>query len=142
MSEGALMKLVEHLQNMAEMQQDDPPGDEMPNEEPMAQSEQVEPAVNEVSPCEQFAEFGGAEAALAKLREVHANEADRKKNLIESLVANEACLLSEAQLSEMTIPTLEAVRNSFVPPDYSGQSGGSPVVNVRSDQPYTMSPLF
>lgn len=153
LSESALHKLVKFLDDNPAAEQDEVDeeieeiieGDEEELEDMEKRDDEEDkkhpPSINVQAPCDQFAEFGGPEAALAKLKEIGVNEEKSKETLIAELVANEKCLLSEEQLSGMTIPTLEAVRNSFTPADYSGQEGGAPVV-ANSDQTYTMPSMF
>ena len=151
MSDDALRKLAKFLDDNPAAEQDDVEDeiedilDEEDEIEDMAEDEDEEdekppPSTNVQAPCDQFADFGGPEKALETLKAHQVNETKRKTELITALVANELCLLSSEQLSEMTMPTLEAVRKSFAPADYSGQDGGVPAVN--SGEPYKQPSLF
>lgn len=151
MSDDALRKLAKFLDDNPAAEQDDVEDeiedilDEEDVIEDMAEDEDEEdekppPSTNVQAPCDQFADFGGPEKALETLKAHQVNETKQKTELITALVANELCLLSSEQLSEMTMPTLKAVQKSFTPADFSGQSGGIPAVN--SGEPYKQPSLF
>ncbi len=90
---------------------------------------------------DQFADFGGTEAALLQLAELKTNADKRKKELVNALITNDACVLSERQLSDMDIATLDAVQASLIKPDYTGQGGGGEVV-ANANKIYEQPSMF
>jgi len=117
--------------------------------EPVAQPPKEElPAANE-APCipDEVKQFmtalkglGGADAVIGRLAGLQANEDTRKAELVAELAANERNALDEADLSAMSVGTLEKLAQSFRPADYSGQIG--PVYNAKNLTPMTMPDIF
>lgn len=159
LSESALSKLVKFLDdNPAAEQEDveeeiedildeeeeveDMAGEEHDDDDDKKKKREHPLAFNAQAPCDQFAEFGGPEKALETLKAHQDGEVKRKTELVAALVANEACLLSSEQMTEMSIPTLEAMQKSFTPADYSGQGGGVSMQVNKSVEPYSQPSMF
>jgi hypothetical protein len=84
---------------------------------------------------------GGAENVLALLDELQANKADVHGKLVTALVANEQCSLTKEQLETMDTITLQALKRSFIPADYSGQGAALQPATNR-EQVYDLPSMY
>lgn len=72
-----------------------------------------------------MADKGAAPAASMKPEDVEAMVANiaRRREVVQKLVANEACPYTEAEMKTMNVDHLEKLEKAVRPADYSGQGG-------------------
>jgi len=91
------------------------------------QGEDEKQAANVELPAEvaELAQFikdaGGADTLKASLAELAQNAQQERAELVELLVANDACVVPQETLEQLPVTTLRALKASFIKPDYSGQ---------------------
>jgi len=116
------------LKALAALIEEPEPGPVEPEEEPAVNEPEEEEFVSRADYDQMLADMAARIDALAD--EVHQDEQQRHNALVQSLVANDRCAVSEDKLAAMDIETLEALEQSLVPADYTG-AGGGPQDNGR-----------
>lgn len=84
---------------------------------------------------------GGLNEVFSLLDGLQHTKDTHKGTLVQALVANATCALSEDQLNGLDVDTLEALQQSLAPVDYTGQGGG-PTVNREEVTPLVMPDIF
>ena len=96
-----------------------------PVEEPEVNEPEVEEGPDYVTKGEYQSLFDQMVERMDALEaELHAEAEQKHNELVKALAANERCAVSEDKLAAMDIETLEGLKQSLVPADYSGNGGG------------------